>query len=128
MLAAPAHCQWPTLDLSQVTNMINGWTAQIESTSSTIQSTLSVGNIQQQIGDAVGGLSKFADAKEQAEMQARLEQMEAQRELALKMHDDEVMLRRMQIEASQKTAEKQASASDAATQSALKNWLFGKLN
>ena len=54
--------------------------------------------------------------------------MEAQRELALKMHDDEVMLRRMQIEASQKTAEKQASASDAATQSALKNWLFGKLN
>ena len=67
MLAAPAHCQWPTLDLSQVTNMINGWTAQVESTSSTIQSTLSVGNIQQQIGDAVGGLSKFADAKEQAE-------------------------------------------------------------
>ena len=37
-------------------------------------------------------------------------------------------LRRMQIEASQKTAEKQASASDAATQSALKSWLFGKLN
>lgn len=76
----------------------------------------------------VDSIKRTIDAKEQAEMQARLEQMEAQRELALKMHDDEVMLRRMQIEASQKTAEKQASASDAATQSALKNWLFGKLN
>ncbi len=76
----------------------------------------------------VDSIKGTIDAREQAEMQVRLNQMEAQRELALKMHDDEVMLRRMQIEASQKTAEKRASGSDAATQSALKNWLFGKLN
>lgn len=76
----------------------------------------------------VDSIKSTIDAKEQAEMQARLEQMEAQRELALKMHDDEVMLRRMQIEASQKTAEKQAYASNTATQSALKSWLFGKLD
>ena len=76
----------------------------------------------------VDSIKGTIDAREQAEMQVRLNQMEAQRELALKMHDDEVMLRRMQIEASQKTAEKRASGSDAATQSALKSWLFGKLN
>lgn len=76
----------------------------------------------------VDSIKGTIDAREQAEMQARLDQMEAQRELALKMHDDEMMLRRMQIEASRKATEKQASGADAATQSALKDWLLGKLN
>lgn len=83
MLALPVKAQWPTLDLSQVTNMINGWTSQIESTSSTIQSTLSVGNIQQQIGDSVGGLSKFTDAKEKAEKLAK--KVEKQKKRAEKL-------------------------------------------
>ena len=83
MLALPVKAQWPTLDLSQVTNMINGWTSQIESTSSTIQSTLSVGNIQQQLGDAIGGLSKFTDAKEKAEKLA--EKVEKQKKRAEKL-------------------------------------------
>lgn len=83
MLALPVKAQFPTLDLSQVTNMINGWTSQIESTSSTIQSTLSVGNIQQQIGDSVGGLSKFTDAKEKAEKEK--EKLEKQTKRAEKL-------------------------------------------
>lgn len=83
MLALPVKAQWLTLDLSQVTNMINGWTSQIESTSSTIQSTLSVGNIQQQIGDSVGGLSKFTDAKEKAEKSAK--KVEKQKKRAEKL-------------------------------------------
>ena len=83
MLALPVKAQWLTLDLSQVTNMINGWTSQIESTSSTIQSTLSVGNIQQQIGDSVGGLSKFTDAKEKAEKLAK--KVEKQKKRAEKL-------------------------------------------
>ena len=80
MLASPVYAQWPTLDLSQVTNMINGWTSQIESTSSTIQSTLSVGNIQQALGDSLGSLSKFTDAKEKAEKLA--EKVEKQKKRA----------------------------------------------
>lgn len=79
----------------------------------------------------VDSIKNTIDAKEQAEIQARLEQMEAQRELALKMHDDEVMLRRMQIEASQKKvsegSSRAAESTSDATQSELKNWLFGKL-
>lgn len=83
MLALPVKAMWPTLDLSQVTNMINGWTSQIESTSSTIQSTVSVGNIQQQIGDSVGGLSKFTDVKEKAEKEK--EKLEKQTKRAEKL-------------------------------------------
>lgn len=77
----------------------------------------------------VDSIKNTIDAKEQAEMQARLEQMEAQRELALKMHDDEIMLRRMQIEASQKSVSEKASDPTVSeqTQESLKNWLFGKL-
>lgn len=75
----------------------------------------------------VDSIRSTIDAREQAAMKARLEQMERQQELALKMHDDEVMLQRMQIEASQKAAKEQTSGSGAETQSALKAWLFGKL-
>ncbi len=77
----------------------------------------------------VDAIKNTIDAKERAEMQARMEQMEAQRELALKMHDDEMMLRRMQIEASQKSASANASKESVAeqTQESLKNWLLGKL-
>ncbi len=77
----------------------------------------------------VESIKQRIDAAERAEMEARLKRIEAQQELALKMHDDEVMLRRMQIEASQKQAAQHAteSASSPAQQESLKNWLFGKL-
>lgn len=75
----------------------------------------------------VDSIKGAIDAREQAQIQAQLEQMEAQRELALKMHDDEVMLKRMQIEAARKSSDSKLSSSDAETQSALKEWLFGKL-
>lgn len=74
----------------------------------------------------VDGIRRTIDAKEQAELQARLEQMEYQREQAQRAHDDEVMLRKMQIEASQKSAEATAARAGA-TDSAFKSWLFGKL-
>ncbi len=67
------------------------------------------------------------DAREQAEMAARLEQMEMQREMAQKMHDDEMMMRKKQLEASQKSASERASAQMDSTTNSLQSWLFGKL-
>lgn len=77
----------------------------------------------------VDSIKGAIDAKEQAEMQARLEQMKQQQELAQKMHDDEVMLRKMQIEASKKSAETQVKSESAGKelQKSLSKWLFGNL-
>lgn len=72
------------------------------------------------------------DVREKAEMQARLDELDARRKMALKMHEDEMMLRRMQLEASQKNASEKARESQSAamdtTFNTLKKWLFGKLN
>ena len=55
--------------------------------------------------------------------------MKQQQELAQKMHDDEVMLRKMQIEASKKSAETQVKSESAGKelQKSLSKWLFGNL-
>ena len=55
--------------------------------------------------------------------------MQAQKELAQKMHDDEVMLQKMQIEASKKSAEQQMQSESAGKklQNTLSKWLFGDL-
>lgn len=79
--------------------------------------------------EMVESIKNTIDEKEKAEMQAKLEQIKAQQELAQKMHDDEVMLKKMQIEASQKTAESRMLAQTAGDvlQNSLSSWLFGNL-
>lgn len=77
----------------------------------------------------VDSIKQTLDEKERAEMQARLDQMKSQQELAQKMHDDEVMLQNKQIEASKKSAEEQIhkESSGKKLQNALSKWLFGDL-
>ncbi|MBO5893865.1 MAG: hypothetical protein J6Q31_06375 [Alistipes sp.] len=77
----------------------------------------------------VDSIKRTIDEKERAEMQARLEKMQAQQELAQKMHDDEVMLQKMQIEASKKNAQEQIHKESAGEklQNSLSKWLFGNL-
>lgn len=75
----------------------------------------------------VDGIRNTIDAREQAELQARLERMEYQREMAQRAHDDEMMLRKMQIDASQKTAGAVLAVASDVAQGTLKDWLFGKL-
>jgi RNA binding exosome subunit len=77
----------------------------------------------------VDSIKRTIDEKERAEMQARLDKMQAQQELAQKMHDDEVMLQKMQIEASKKNAQEQIHKESAGEklQNSLSKWLFGNL-
>ena len=74
-------------------------------------------------------IKRTIEEKERAAMQARLDEMQAQKELAQKMHDDEVMLQKMQIEASKKSAEQQMQSESAGKklQNTLSKWLFGDL-
>ncbi len=77
----------------------------------------------------VESIKQTIDAQEQAKLQAQMEKMRAQQELAQKMHDDEVMLRKMQIEAAQHTAATQmvAVAAGEVVQGTLSKWLLGNL-
>lgn len=77
----------------------------------------------------VDSIKSTIDEKERAEMQARLDELKQQQELAQKMHDDEVMLRKMQIEASKKSAEThmQSESAGEQLQNSLSKWLFGNL-
>lgn len=77
----------------------------------------------------VESIKRTIEEKERAAMQARLDEMQAQKELAQKMHDDEVMLQKMQIEASKKSAEQQmqSESSGKKLQNTLSKWLFGDL-
>ena len=75
---------WPTFDIAEVLNTISGYITKAKSTASTIKSTLSIGKIQQAIGDNVGSLSKFVDVKEKAEKeQLKLEKRKARAERLL---------------------------------------------
>ena len=75
---------WPTFDIAEVLNTISGYITKAKSTASTVKSTLSVGKIQQAIGDSVGSLSKFVDVKEKAEKeQLKLEKRKARAERLL---------------------------------------------
>lgn len=69
------------------------------------------------------------EAKEQQELEARLKEMESKRELALKLHDDEVMLQKTQIEASKGRSERvvKSDRSSKRLQKRLSEWLFGNL-
>ncbi len=77
---------WPTFDIAEVLNTISGYVTKAKSTASTIKSTLSVGKIQQAIGDNVGALSKFVDEKEKAEkLSQRLEKKKRRAERLAKL-------------------------------------------
>ena len=82
---------FPTWDAGEVINTINGYTTQVQTYSSTVQSTMSVGNIQQAIGDNVGGLEKFKDAKEKVakekeKVEKKKRELERKQKLAKKMN------------------------------------------
>lgn len=54
---------WPTFDIAEVANTIFSGISQIESQISTAMETYSIANIQQSIGDKLGGLQKIKDVK-----------------------------------------------------------------
>ncbi len=68
---APVKAQWPTFDVAEVTNTIQGISTQAQSAMSTVQSTLSVSQMREAIGDNVGSISKFSDDAEKAEKARR---------------------------------------------------------
>ncbi|MBR6327823.1 MAG: hypothetical protein IKR60_02990 [Alphaproteobacteria bacterium] len=61
LYTCPARAQWPTLDISAVFNNIKTFVAQGQAQVSTVQETVSTVNIQQSIGDKLGGLNKLKD-------------------------------------------------------------------
>ena len=61
---SPACAQWPTLDLGEVFNTIQSTISQVQSQIATTMETYSIANIQQAIGDKLGGLQKIKDAQE----------------------------------------------------------------
>ena len=66
--AAPVYAfGWPTFDLAEVANTIFSGISQLESQVSTAMETYSIANIQQAIGDKLGGLQKIKDAKAKIE-------------------------------------------------------------
>lgn len=77
----------------------------------------------------VESIKQTIDANERAKVEAKLAELKAQQELAQKMHDDEVMLKKMQIEASKQHVEKQMQTENAGEelQNRLSKWLFGDL-
>lgn len=74
----------------------------------------------------VDNIKSSIDAEEERKLQAELAQMEAQKELSVKMHDDEVMLKKMQIEAYE-SVETARAMNEEKTRVSLKEWLMGKL-
>ena len=58
---------WPTFDLAEVFNTISSTISQVQSQISTTMETYSIANIQQAIGDKLGGLQKIKDAKAKIE-------------------------------------------------------------
>lgn len=80
----------------------------------------------------VASISSTIDEAERAERARQIEEYERRMEQAQRMHDDEVMLRKMQIEASQKVgvaaAESGASKRESSLSDELGSWLLGKLN
>ncbi len=82
---SPAHATgFPTFDIAEVFNTIQSVISQAQAQISTVQETLSIANIQQAIGDKLGGLRKFQrlekikeefEAK-QEKIQKRLQRLE----------------------------------------------------
>ncbi len=77
---SPAHAVgFPTLDIAEVVNTIQAVISQAQAQISTVQETLSIANIQQAIGDKVGGLKAFQTAKKWADEQKEKVQKQAKR-------------------------------------------------
>ena len=77
---SPAHAiGFPTLDITEVLNTIQSVISQAQAQISTVQETLSIANIQQAIGDKVGGLKAFQTAKKWAEEQKEKLEKQAKR-------------------------------------------------
>ncbi|MBR2299132.1 MAG: hypothetical protein IJ870_00980 [Alphaproteobacteria bacterium] len=66
LCASPAFAFWPTFDIAEVANTVESWVSQVETRLSTIQETISVSNIQQAIGDKLGGLGKLKNLEAKA--------------------------------------------------------------
>lgn len=65
---SPAYAfGWPTFDLGEVFNTIQSTISQVQTQISTTMETYSIANIQQAIGDKLGGLQKIKDAKAKIE-------------------------------------------------------------
>lgn len=81
--AAPAEAIWPVIDIPVLTTNISSYVSTVQATLNTIESTLSIGKIQQAIGDASGPLLTFLDqaenAAKRAEERIEREKKEAQR-------------------------------------------------
>lgn len=58
---------WPTFDIGEVFNTIQSTISQVQSQIATTMETYSIANIQQAIGDKLGGLQKIKDAKAKIE-------------------------------------------------------------
>ena len=60
-----ANAIFPTFDIAEVAQTISSANSQVQSVLNSAQSTVAQVNIQQSIGDALGGLSKFKDLEKQ---------------------------------------------------------------
>ncbi len=69
-------------------------------------------------------------AQEQAKLQAKLDQVQWNREMAQKAHDDAVMLRKMELDNAQKNAQESPAVEEnkATAVASTKSWLLGKLS
>lgn len=85
----PASSQWPTFDVAKVTNAIQEATTTAQGQLELVNSTTSLTSLQQAIGDNVGSLSMFTDAKAQAEKEAKkLEKARKRAERLKKLAND----------------------------------------
>lgn len=83
-----------------------------------------VDNIKQTIEQQERAAQEAKAEKERKELEARMAEMEAKRAMAMKFHDDEVMLQKAQIEASKGYVRSERSY--LRLQRELSQWLFGK--
>lgn len=75
----PAYAQWPTFDVAEVFNTVETSVSQVEGQVATGMETISTANIQQSIGDKLGGLSKIKDQAAAAKAKADKAQKQAKR-------------------------------------------------
>ena len=71
LYCGPASAQWPTIDIGAIFNAIKTGVSQVQTQVSTGQETLSSINIQQALGDNLGGLTKFKNPLKEAEKESK---------------------------------------------------------
>lgn len=75
----------------------------------------------------IDAIKQTMDAKEQAELEARLQEIEARKEAQQRAHDDEVMLEKMRIDAARQMGTAYAQgAEQASVEKKLSDWFLGK--